>query len=173
MDPSAYAEQQGRYQGRPEHVPDASELLCSFLSVGQQQADNSLESIMCTLEASHSLLAGMFRDFVQEACECAAAAASGKGSTDSTITRPAPPTAMQYDAAAPAAAAQRSCKRARDTEVQLNVTLEELFSGAVKRVPVPLRRRDEHSGGAVTVMQQLQVCLQPGLQEGARITLPG
>lgn len=50
--------------------------------------------------------------------------------------------------------------------------LQELYTGTVKRVPVQ-RQKHDGMGHTVRVQEQLQVCVQPGIQEGTRITLPG
>jgi hypothetical protein len=50
--------------------------------------------------------------------------------------------------------------------------LQELYTGAVKCVPVQ-RQVHDGLGHTVQVQQQLQVCVQPGVKEGTRITLPG
>lgn len=54
----------------------------------------------------------------------------------------------------------------------LPLILQELYTGAVKCVPVQRHKRDG-LGHTVQVQEQLQVCVQPGVKQGTRITLPG
>jgi hypothetical protein len=122
--------------------------------------EGGVGEVLASLEAQHSLLTGMFREFVQQA-----AAGHAAGSTQAQANRVR--RHHQHH--------QQHSKRARESELELTVTLEELFCGAVKTVPVTLRlRAGAHAGGSLsTVQRQLQVCVEPGLQEGARITLQG
>lgn len=111
-----------------------------------------LSILTADLDASHSLLSGMFKTFLQEAnIRPAVRPHSSKGSHYYSATQ---------------------AKRPRDTEMPLRVTLEELYNGAMKSVPVQ-RRRSDGLGRVVPVQEQLQVCVEPGLKEGTRITLPG
>lgn len=105
------------------------------------------------LDASNSLLSGMFKSFLQEA-RIAPAAQPCRCSSQARQCHAQPG------------------KRHRETELILTVTLEDLYNGAVKLVPVQRERHDEH-GQLVAVQEQLQVRVQPGVTEGTRITLPG
>jgi DnaJ-class molecular chaperone len=155
----------------------------SFLGAGAAQPWENVDSILKTLEDQQSLLTGMFRDFVREASSqhkatpsgtsaaagpAAAAAAAGGCSMHTGASSGHHPQQQHVQE-------QRAhaLKRSRATELPLNVTLEELYSGTVKRVPVQLRRQNACTGAPLTVVQQLQVCVQPGLHAGTRITLPG
>lgn len=141
-------------------------IFASFLGAAGAEAEcfGSVDSILQTLEDQQSLLTGMFKDFLQEH----AAAASGP----QLRMRPTP-TIPQQPRHSENEQRHHGLKRSRATELPLTLTLEELFSGAVKRVPVEVRRQDARTGGPITVMQQLQVCVQPGLHAGTHITFPG
>ena len=149
---------------------------------------SSVESILQTLEEQESLLTGMFKEYVREAQLGGSSGSScGKGHPAPSRTAAAPaghegPAPAQFHTqqqAQPTAQQhvqeqqQHGLKRSRATELPLCVSLAELFCGTVKRVPVQLRRQDARTGAPVTVLQQLQVCVQPGLHAGTRITLPG
>lgn len=146
----------------------------SSLLGAQEEPWGNVESILQTLEDQQSLLTGMFRDFVREV----------QGVGLSGVPAAAPSPAGSNQAGVASACTQKhpqmqqprghAVKRSRPpTELPLNVTLEELYNGTLKKVPVQLRRQDAHTGAPVTVVQQLQVCVQPGLHAGTRITLPG
>lgn len=154
------------------------DIFSSFLGAGAAQPWENVDSILQTLEDQQSLLTGMFRDFVREASQhkappsgtsAAAASVAAAGCSTHTGVCSGHHTQQQYVQEQRA----HALKRSRATELPLNVTLEELYSGTVKRVPVQLRRQDACTGAPVTVVQQLQVCVQPGLHAGTRITLPG
>lgn len=149
---------------------------------------SSVESILQTLEDQQSLLTGMFKEYVREAQLGGSSSGSfskGEGPSSTQQQQGAPPAPAQFQSsqqAHPTAqhtsqqhvqGQQHGLKRSRATELPLNVSLAELFSGTIKRVPVQLRRQDARTGAPVTVLQQLQVCVQPGLHAGTRITLPG
>jgi hypothetical protein len=132
---------------------------------------DSVESILQTLEDSQSLLTGMFKDFIKETQQQGTSAHSRTAGPSIPASQPAPAHHLQQQYIQEQHG--HALKRSRATELPLNVTLEELYSGTVKRVPVQLRRQDARTGAPVTVLQQLQVCVQPGLHAGTRITLPG
>jgi hypothetical protein len=145
---------------------------------GGGAAWESVDSILQTLEDQQSLLTGMFKQFVSEAQQgagpsrtTAAAAAAGRQTpASSSPLQGSNHQQQQQQQQQPG----HGLKRARaPTELPLSVTLEDLFHGALKTVPVQLRRQDARTGAPVTVVQQLQVCVQPGLHAGTRITLPG
>jgi DnaJ-class molecular chaperone len=150
----------------------------TFLGAGASQPWENVDSILQTLEDQQSLLTGMFRDYVKEASQH-----TGTSPETSAGAGPAAAAACStHRGASPAYHPQQqhvreqrahALKRSRATELPLHVTLEELYSGTVKRVPVQLRRQNACTGAPVTVVQQLQVCVQPGLHAGTRITLPG
>lgn len=104
------------------------------------------------LDASQSLLSGMFKSFLRDA-----------------NIKPAP---KHHSGTCSPRHGSLQAKRARDTEMPLKVTLEDLYNGAVKSVPI---QRGKHDGRRhiVPVQEQLQVHVQPGLKSGIRITLPG
>lgn len=148
-------------------------LLRAFFAAG----NSSVDSVLQTLEDQQSLLKGMFSDFVKEA----QLAGSKAGPSGTAGSGGSPTAATQHTHAHHPAQhnnpqhvhEQHGVKRSRATELPLDVTLEELYSGTIKRVPVQLLRKDTRTGAPVTVLQQLQVCVQPGLHAGTRITLPG
>jgi hypothetical protein len=152
-----------------QHLPQGGFTSC----FGAQDDDwDSVESILQTLEDSQSLLTGMFKDFIKESQQQGTSAHSRTaGPASASASQPAPAYHAQHQYVQEQHG--HALKRSRATELPLNVTLEELYSGTVKRVPVQLRRQDARTGAPVTVMQQLQVCVQPGLHAGTRITLPG
>lgn len=142
------------------------------------QAWDSVESILQTLENQQSLLTGMFKQFVREAQQGGPsrtpAAAAGGRHTPEPSSPPATSIHHQQQQQQHNHQQGHGLKRSRTpTELPLSVTLEDLYHGALKTVPVQLRRQDARTGTPVTVVQQLQVCVQPGLHAGTRITLPG
>ncbi|KAF8061383.1 roco8 [Scenedesmus sp. PABB004] len=178
------------------------ELLNAYLSggggggatgqAGAGQGDDAVQAALAALDSDGSLLSGMFRGFLRD-CGIApaqqaqhdhqqgdptqqpdqpqhphlpqhgkrarsaerrpGAAAPGAGSSSAGAGRPCPAAAAAAAAAAVAGAGPQP----------LRVSLEELFSGALK--PVAVQRH----GRAL----QASVYVEPGVADGARITLPG
>jgi hypothetical protein len=127
---------------------------------GAEDDHHGVSSILDTLHAQQSLLTGMFVSFVRDAT-------AGAGRQPQHQQTSTTPRQQQHQPQAPAINT--------GSELQpLSCSLEELFCGAVKRVTVALHQREPATGAASQPrgVQQLQVCVQPGLQEGARITLP-
>lgn len=138
------------------------------------QAWDSVESILQTLENQQSLLKGMFKQFVQEAQQGGPSRTPAAAGGRHTPEPSSPPATSIYHQHQQHQQQGHGLKRPRTpTELPLSVTLEDLYHGALKTVPVQLRRQDARTGAPVTVVQQLQVCVQPGLHAGTRITLPG
>ncbi|KAF6255109.1 hypothetical protein COO60DRAFT_249400 [Scenedesmus sp. NREL 46B-D3] len=145
-------------QSRNAHCgsPSARELASYYFG---DEGDDAASAILAGLETEHSLLAGCFRSFLQEA-----------GIQTSHALQNQPP--QQQPQQQQAAHSKRPRQKLPDTELALQVTLEELYTGAVKCVPVQRHKRDG-LGHTVQVQEQLQVCVQPGVKQGTRITLPG
>ncbi|WIA14617.1 hypothetical protein OEZ85_003124 [Tetradesmus obliquus] len=136
--------------------PSARELASFYFG---DEGDAAASAILAGLETEHSLLAGCFRSFLQEAGIKPSQAANSHHQ-------------QQLLPEQQAAHSKRPRQKLPDSELALQVTLEELYNGAVKWVPVQ-RQKHDGAGHTVQVQERLQVCVQPGIQEGTRITLPG
>lgn len=144
----------------------------ALLSAGGFSDAAHVREVQAALHADNSLLAGMFDEVVK-----------GSGITSqqpSDMQRTSSNTSsssrhMHEGTPGIAQPQQQQCvKRARSnsdanstTVRELPVSLEELFQGTVKIVPVAF----QHKGR--TEVRQLRVRVEPGLSEGARIILPG
>jgi len=59
----------------------------------------------------------------------------------------------------------------RNVKYQLEVTLEELYMGSIKKVSLPIPRRHQHTAHAS--YKKMEVTIPAGSSSGQRITLPG